>query len=125
METTGYTYRIEDGFVHVYIKPDPPCLLAIQEALDCLTEIKRECKTLFVLLDPKDAIMLNADQRTLVMSGFNEIVLGMAVLNNNVFVKMKMWLIMKYNPPSFPLKVFKDEVLAKKWLSSLKDMSLN
>ena len=120
IETEGHIHTFRDGIIHVYVKPTPPSLDTLQQSLDVMRARKNGGKIL-VLIDPRDAVTPNTAQRKLSSREFNTFVDAVAMINTNTFTTMILRMVLKFDSPKFPLRVFKTEKEATLWLKSFYD----
>ena len=113
VETQGHIIELKDVIIYMYVKPDPPCMQDLQE---CFGALKMLGKRYPILVDSRDGIALNKDQRSFSTSEFSKCATAVAMLNNNPLVPLIFKFITKIDLPTYPVALFKNEERAVEWL---------
>ena len=90
---------------------------SIKESTEYLKSLN---KKLLIYCDPTDAVALDKDQRQYLAEEFNDFVIAFAMKNTSVMVPIVFSLISKFNKLQFPMKMFKTEEAAIKWLNTFR-----
>lgn len=118
-ETEVITYSVKDGILNMIVKPAVLTEENLKESLSILPDYIQEGKIL-VLLDPTNGIAPNKEQRKQIIEAFNDVAIAKAVINKNLLTPFVVNIMMKFEKISFPMKMFKSEENALKWLNSYK-----
>jgi len=119
-ETEVITYSVEDGILFMAVKPAVLTEENLRESLSVLSKFVDGGKIL-VLLDPTKGIAPNKEQRNQIVDAFSDVAIAKAVINKNLLTPIVVNIMMKLERASFPMKMFKSEESALKWLNSYKD----
>lgn len=120
-ETSGHIIWIEDGILRIYVKKTIPSIEAIKENFEAISKLGKKYP---VLVDPRDGIALDREQRSYVNKEFEKYATSVAMLNNNVFAPLIFKFVMKLDKPKFPFQLFKSEEKAVAWLKQYETLEV-
>lgn len=118
IETTGHRIIKNGLFLDIYVKPVAPSVAIIQECTDAILALREGEEKFYVLVDPRDAVAINKEQRNVSADGFEKFAAAVAMLNNNIFVPYIFRMIIRFNQPAYYVRVFNDKPSAEEWLQS-------
>ncbi len=124
VELKSHIFERRDSIIHCWVTSEPPCFSLLKEACDVVDELKGDNSKAILVVDPTEAIALNAAQRAYVTQRFSKSVEIMAIVDKTVVVKIMHKLLTKIDRVPIPMKLFKSYEEAVAWAEDYRDQGI-